>query len=336
MTKTALVTGATGVVGPTLIKLLIDQGWNVRAVARRLPPQASFRQGQECVAADVSDPEAMKRVTRGVEAVFHLAATLHERAPIAVPRERYAAVNVDGARNVARAARDAGVETIVHASTINVLGPTRRGETWDDETPPRPPDPYSRSKLEGELAVREARPDSVVIRLGAVYGGRMKGNYLRMLDYIRKGRFVHVGRADNRRSLVFEDDAAAALAAAAHNKETRGRTYIVTDGEPHTMKEIADAMANALGRPRPTLHVPAAAAGIAFASVGAWRRLKGDAVGWNRETLAKITEDMSVVGHAARRDFGYVPKWPLGEGWRETLKRLSIEGGKAPVPERRM
>ena len=107
----------------------------MRAVALPGDPRiAELRAGAphaerlQVVEADVTDRAAIAAAIAGARRVYHTAALIHAWAP----RARFRAVNVGGLRNVAEAAREAGVERLVHVSTSDVFGIPRRGEVLDE------------------------------------------------------------------------------------------------------------------------------------------------------------------------------------------------------------
>ena len=158
------------------------------------------------------------------------------------------------------AARECSVPQVVALSSIAVYGP--QTQTADEDTVPAPDTPYGVSKLargRGSVASGPqptAAPSAVVLRLAAVYGPSVKGNYERLVRALARGRFVPVGDGNNARTLVFEDDAAQAILLAASRPDATGGIFNVTDGGIHTVREIVEAIARALGRRPPRLSVP--------------------------------------------------------------------------------
>ena len=95
-----------------------------------------------------------------------------------------------------------------------------------------------------------------VLRLGAVYGSRIKGNYRRLLIALARGRFVPIGPGSNRRTLVYDKDVGRAAMLAAVHPDAAGRIFNVTDGQIHTMEAIIETLCEALGRVPPRLTLP--------------------------------------------------------------------------------
>ena len=128
MAKT-LVTGATGLVGSHVARALVERGDDVRVTVRdgtNLDAIADL--DVEVVTADVLDRRQMRRALRGVDKLFHVAGATTLRAGW---RSLYDA-NVRGTRVALEEALAAGVERVVHTSTIAAIGPARRGSTTDE------------------------------------------------------------------------------------------------------------------------------------------------------------------------------------------------------------
>jgi len=150
----ALVTGASGFIGGAVAALLHEQGFAVRALVRRTSPRANLRPQFEIAHGDVTDRESLGAAMRGVRYVFHVAADyrLWARDP-----QTILATNVEGTRLVMEEALRAGVERIVHTSSVATLAPDAYGLC--DETRRLHCDsrlgPYKRSKLLSERLVEE-------------------------------------------------------------------------------------------------------------------------------------------------------------------------------------
>jgi dTDP-4-dehydrorhamnose reductase len=136
-----LVTGGTGYLGSELVRRS-----GARAVSTR-----DF---------DVRDEEAVAAALRGYDAVVHTAYRQQ-------PADEAWAVNVEGSRNVARAARGA---RLVHIST-DIVFDGRLGRPYVEEDAPTPLTDYGRTKAAAEEAVRTEHPDPLIVRTSLIYGG---------------------------------------------------------------------------------------------------------------------------------------------------------------------
>jgi UDP-glucose 4-epimerase len=319
MKRTALVTGAGGAIGSTLVRRLLEQNYAVRALVRESPMRsAGIPESVEIVCGDITDCQLIRRAVQGTDVIFHLAAKLHVNNPSSDLKNEYVRVNVEGTRCLARAAQEAGAGRLVFFSTINVYGPTQPGQILDDDSPLHPDSLYAETKAQAEEIVRDIGA-SVVLRVAAVYGPRMKGNFPRLLHALRKRRLALIGNGSNRRTLVYIEDLCRAAILTAEHGAAKGQTYNVTDGSIHTLREIIDAMSDALGQPPPRLHLPKSTVRFAAAVLEDSFTLIGKSSPIGRSTVDKLTEDVAVSGTKIQYQLGYQPQYDLRAGWRETI-----------------
>ena len=158
-----------------------------------------------------------------------------------------------------------------------------------------------------------------MLRLASVYGPRVKGNYRRLVEALARRRFVGIGAGRNRRTLVFDADAADAAIVAATSDAAAGRMYNVTDGAVHEMRDIVDAICRALGRTPPRVYLPAAPVRTAAVAFEAIARSAGVKTPIRAATIDKYLEDVAVIGTRITADVGWRASIALDEGWRRTV-----------------
>lgn len=316
--KTCFVTGATGVVGVPLVQALVEQNYKVRVLVRDEKSKSLFPAGVEILKGDLSDENALNVGTAGANYVFHLAAKLHINNPGSDIGYEYTKTNVDGTKRVIEVSRKNGIEKFIFFSTINVYGSSVDKQVFDENSVVNPNGFYAESKAEAEnLVLNESF--GVVLRLAAVYGSRMKGNYVKLLQLLRKGRFVFIGDGENRRTLIHQNDAAKAALLAAQNSDSCGQIFNVTNGKIHSLQEIIGAMSFNLNRPVPKLKLPLAP--IRF-GIGVAENIAGILkinLPINRALLEKFVEDVAVSGLKIQQKLNFQPSFDLVEGWRETI-----------------
>lgn len=325
--RTALVTGATGAVGPAVVSRLVCAGYRVRALVRgesRVPP-GLLPSPVEIVRGDLRDRSALDRAVSGADAVFHLGARLHVPRP--GPRElrEFEEVNVGGSLRLAEIARDSGVRSFIFFSTINVYGPTEPGREVDENSPPAPATPYAESKLRAERGVLailggDGAPLATVLRLAAVYGTRVRGNWERLLRLLERRPSVLVGSGENRRTLVFDEDVASAALHVALDSAARGRIYNVTDGRIHTLSDVVAAISRALGRRPPGVRVPVFLARSGARAAGVFYRALGRNPPVDLATIEKMIEDVAVRGDRITAELGFRADVSLEEGWHGVVE----------------
>ncbi len=325
-----LIAGATGAIGPRIVHTLHRAGCRVRTFSVDTPLVGMFPQSVEILTGDVTDTEAVQSAMQSVDAVVHMAALLHIVNPPPELCEKYERVNVGGTATVVDAAIAAGVKRIVLFSTIAVYGPSE-GCVLNEESPTNPDTFYAQTKLAAEQIVLNARSTAdqqlgIVLRLGAVYGSRIKGNYERMVKSLVRHHFIPVGCGGNRRTLVYDKDVAKATALVMEHPAAAGRVYNVTDGNFHTLNEIILAICKALGRKPPSISLPVGPTCFVAGILENTARSCGCHSPITRATIDKYTEDIAVESTRIQKELGFVPQYTLDTGWRETIQDMRESG----------
>ncbi len=170
---TTLVTGATGLVGSHVTRMLVERGDDVRVTVRERSRMDNLTGlDLEAVPCDVLDRRAVRRALRGVERVFHVAGFTSLRAPAS----QLFRVNVEGTKIVLEEALRAGVTRAVYTSSVAAVGPARRGSTADENQAFRAGRyglPYVNAKREAEreaLRVGAAGLPVVIVSPAHVFG----------------------------------------------------------------------------------------------------------------------------------------------------------------------
>ena len=270
---TLLVTGASGFVGRAIVATAaITPGWRVRAASRRpIPVPASV---QTTPAAELSDRGDWRDALRGADVVIHTAARVHVMHETAGdPLAEYRRVNVDGTLELARQARAAGVRRFVFLSSIKVNGETTQpGRPFTAEDVPAPLDAYGVSKYEAEKALealgRETGLEVVIIRPVLVYGPGVKGNFLSMARWVRRGVPLPLGAVHNRRSLVALHNLVDLALVCARHPAAANHRFLVSDGDDVSTTDLLQRLAHALDRPSRLVPVPVPVLMAAAAAVG--------------------------------------------------------------------
>ena len=311
-----LVTGATGFVGTHLMPTLVERGHEVRALVRPDRDASGLEAlGARVDRGNVTDPVALKAAARGVEAIVHLAVP-----PRMSTLRQHRAVSVGGAENVLVAARAAGVDRIVHCSTVGVYG-RLRSLPADETTPIRPETAYQIAKAEAERLIqrhvqRHAAP-VVVLRPTMIYGPGDLAS-LKLYRTILSGRLFSIGRASQPWHGVYIDDFVGAILLALTARDAVGESFVIADGGMNLQIEHFRAIAAAGGVPLRHRAVPAWPIVVAVTAANAALRPFGRQAPFTK-TLHFFTHPRSFDISKARRVLGYRPLVTLEEGVRRTL-----------------
>ena len=298
---TTLITGATGVVGGAVLRHLSQQDDDLRALVRSEPGAAAVaRWGAVPFRGDVTDPSTLSGAMEGIDLVYHVAGLnlMCPRRP-----ERLIEVNVDGAVNVMRAARQAGVRRVVFTSSAAVIG-ERRGEVGDEASVHRGHylSHYDRSKHLGEQAVLAEAGDMEVVMVNpsSVQGpGRTTGTGKLILDVVNGRLPVMV---DTWVSIVDIDDCARGhLLAASQGRP--GRRYVLNSFSLRIRRAL-EILEEQLDRPLRVRYLPPSVAFTAAAVVEGISRLRGRRPPFCREIVRTISHGHRYDGSRAVRELG--------------------------------
>lgn len=186
---THLITGGSGFLGNLIAQELLARGERVRIADVWEDPYR--KKDIEFLRCDVRDSDAVRAAMQGVDVVHHNAALV----PLTKSGSAFRDVNVEGSRIVAREAARARVSCFVHMSSSAIYGSPREMPI-QLTTPTAPVEAYGRSKLAGELTVREVSENAgmplIVIRPRTILGPGRLGIFQILFDWIREGVNVYV------------------------------------------------------------------------------------------------------------------------------------------------
>jgi len=253
----AFVTGATGFIGSSVVRALLERSVGVRALCRADSPRINLDGlDVEIVEGDLRDPASLRHGMAGCELVFHAAALYSFWVR---PRRMIYDINVEGTRNVFDAAKKAGVERVVYTSSVAALG-LRDDGLPADETASTSLDrivgDYKKSKyLAEQVALESAKRLPVVIVNPSFPVGprdiRPTPTGRTILDFLNRRMPAYVETGMN---VVDVEDVALGHWLAAE-KGRVGKRYIL-GGENVTMKRLLDLLSEITGLPAPRIRVP--------------------------------------------------------------------------------
>ena len=317
--NTAFVTGGSGFIGGALIKRLVREGWDVRALARSDEAVDAVRAlGAEPVRGGLGDREALTQGASGRDVVFHAAALASDWGT----REEFQRVNVDGTLNVIEAAR-IGARRLVHVGTEAALMAGEPLIQVNEGAPLRPDSAalYPSTKAQAERLVRDAngaRLETVVIRPRFVWGPDDTSVLPSIVEAVRSGQFRWIGGGHQLTATTHVDNTVEGLMLGATRAEP-GTVYFVTDGEPVRFREFVTALLRTRGVEAPDGELPTAAAGaLAALAETAWHALPlPGAPPVKRFSVWVASQECTIDDSRARAELGYAPVKSRADGLAE-------------------
>jgi NADH dehydrogenase len=284
--RVVTIFGGSGFIGRHLVRRLAASDWIIR-IATRDTEAAQFLKpaggvGQVVpVAADVANIASVEAAVTDATAVVNLVGILYESG-----RRTFQRMHVDGAANVARAARAAGAQRLVQMSAIGA----------DADSPAA----YGRTKAAGEAAARAEFPGVTVVRPSVVFGPED--------DFFN--RFARMARVlpvlpvfDMRMQPVFVGDVAEAIQRILADPATAGHTYELGGPRVYRFRELMQIMLDEIGRQRLLLPLP-----IAVATLQAWFLEKLPVPPLTRDQVKLLGRDNVVAERAMTlKDLGIAP-----------------------------
>lgn len=259
--KPVLVTGAGGFIASHLVEMLVLSGARVRAFIRYnsrgdtgllsvLP--ADIQEDIEIIAGDLRDQSAIQAACQGISHIFHLGAL------IAIPYsylhpEEVVTTNVLGTLNVLLAARQNGVQRMIHTSTSEVYGTALRVPI-DEGHPLQGQSPYSASKIGADKLVesfyRSYDTPVVTLRPFNTYGPRQSTRAVipTIIAQALSQDVVRLGNLYARRDLTYVADTVAGFLRVAETPEIEGETFNLGSGDEISIGDLAQRIINLIGR----------------------------------------------------------------------------------------
>jgi len=251
-TKKVLITGADGFIGSHLTELLLDKGYQVKALAQ----YNSFNnwgwlevieksKNLEVISGDIRDPHFCKEISKDIDIIFHLAALIAIPFSYIAPSS-YVDTNVTGTLNICQAAKENGNIRLIHTSTSEVYG-TAQYVPIDEKHPKQPQSPYSASKIGADamalsffnafdLPITIARPFNT-------YGPRQSARAIipTIISQIAAGeKKIKLGDLSPTRDFNFVKDTCNGFLALAENINTIGQEINIASNCEISMKDTLE------------------------------------------------------------------------------------------------
>jgi len=259
--RTALVTGAGGFIGSHLCEVLVERGAKVRALCRytsrrdegvlaQLSP--GIRSELEVEFGDLRDRDVVGRLARGVETIFHLAASISVPYSFVAPRE-VVMTNVEGTLNMLTAAVDAGVNAYVQMSSSEVYG-TAQYTPIDERHPLDAQSPYAASKVGADKLTESFHLSfglpAVVARPFNTFGPRqsLRAVIPTVISQALVGGPLRLGALTPTRDFVFVRDTIDGLIRLAATPAAAGGTYNIATGTDVSVADVVRLVSEILGR----------------------------------------------------------------------------------------
>jgi len=306
----AVVTGANGFIGSAICAALLARGDATTAIVRRQAALAAVPAGATpLLLPDYTDATALLAHLPRAQCLIHAAGSASVRGP-QLSNDPHA--DVEAPRALARAAAALGYQRFVFISSITVLGTEDGGTPFSEATPAAPGWPYASIKLQAEEALlgigRATGMEVVILRPPMVYGPGNRGNFPRLMRWVRSGLPIPLGRVDNARSYVYVGNLADAALRCAQHPGAANRSFLVADAHDWSTPAMVRLIAHAMGRPARLWPVPIIAL-----------RLLAGLAGKTRE-VGSLTDSLRIDSSSLRDAVGWSPPYETEESVALTVR----------------
>ncbi|MBI2712491.1 MAG: NAD-dependent epimerase/dehydratase family protein [Bdellovibrio sp.] len=323
----ALVTGATGFIGSSLVEELDTIGFEVFALMRKRSSAANLDGLKyKVIEGDLGNQDSLNQAVQGMDYVFHLAG-----ATTASNRGAYFEANSAGTARLAKAVADfrPQLTRFVYVSSLAAAGPSQSLSPRTETDPDSPVSAYGESKLQGEkevLAFAEKYPLSIV-RPPMVYGPKDKGVFVMIQSVARHVMPILRGSTEGGHkyySMIYAKDLCRGIVQAgvvARDKSPSGDIFYLCGDGIHTYLDIMTTIAEKLNCDPLRINIPkffVRAAGAGLSGIGVLTRRTFPL---NLDKVNEILPDYWICSNQkAKRVLGFVPEFDLSSGMAQAIE----------------
>lgn len=316
-----LITGATGFLGPYLIKRLTANGQRCRCLVRHTSNTRELENlGVELIRGDITNPETLKGIAEGMDVLVHMA-TLGHVNNYTVSQELFESINVQGTINIMNEALKAGIKKVVHCSTVAAMG-ICRDIPATEKSECIPHHAYGRSKLKAEHALLKMIADqklpATIIRFSMIYGPGDTRDMLKLARLAKKNLFPKIGNRPKLTPLIHAEDAVQGILLTAE-KGREGETYLITNPESIPFDSIRNIVEKGLGIKRIPLYIPEWLGLTIAATCEKIFTLIGKAPPVSRKNIESTLADRVFSIAKAQKEIGFQPAIDPEKGLLETI-----------------
>jgi nucleoside-diphosphate-sugar epimerase len=307
--KNIFITGATGFLGSFIVKELIKQNINIKALVRKTSNLKRIKGlNIEIIYGDLDNENSLKEGVKNSDIIIHCAALKRGK------KEDFYKSNEKGTRNLIEATKNENIKQFIYISSIAAMGPSDDVPlTEEDEC--KPISLYGKSKLEGEIILKEAGLPYTILRPPIIYGP-----YDYDMSWIFK--IISLGfrpHLDRKITMMYIDDVVESVLQVIGNEIAINKTYILSQG-PYQWSEIVDKIATLLNVKGIKIKVPnyfLIWAGNICEKINSFFCID---IPLNREKAKEGTTNWIFSGEKIKKEIGFTPKWDLENGLKKTIE----------------
>ncbi|MFA0002921.1 NAD-dependent epimerase/dehydratase family protein [Vibrio splendidus] len=301
-----LLTGSTGFVG----QHLVGNGVGFRLVVRDESIPTSDSDSDRFFINNLDGFTSWNGAFDGIDSIIHLAGLAHSKS---FTSHDYQSVNVEGTLHLASEAARAGIKRFIFVSSIVVNGTSTFDMPFFPTSKPNPKNDYARSKYDAELGLKniafESGMELVIIRPTLVYGLNAPGNFGLLTRLVTYLPFLPFRLVNNRRDFISVQNLADLLITCAKHPDASGHTFLASDSEPVSIRELTNHIGKGLGSKMIQLPVPESFMRFVISHV------------FNPEMAEHLFGNLEVDSSNAQDVLGWVPPYTMEHAMTLLSKR---------------
>jgi len=309
-----LITGSNGFIGQHLVSNLRNEKGISLVLSSRKYVESLSGLADQFIFPSVDSSTDWEKVLVGVDTVVHLAGIAHDtKLNPKNSNTKYIESNIDTTNNLAKQAAKAGVNRFIYLSSIKVNGEeTFMNKPFMADDIPNPQDRYAKSKLNAEIALKKISEISdlelVIIRPVLVYGPGVKGNFLNLMKWIKRGIPLPFALINNKRDLVSINNLINFITICLKHPSAVDQVFLISDNISLSTKSLVKKLARFQKKKILLLPFPKILLSLVFNLIG------------RKELSQKLLGSLEVNTQKNINLLGWRPSQDMDEVLKETVE----------------
>ena len=320
-----LVVGGSGFIGSHLVERLVSKGYRVAVSVRKNSDISFFKSLRvELRIGDLLYPNSLRTAFSGVDTVFCLVNV----KPAGKSQEEYLKelqlLHSDGTKNLLEACTANKIKRLIYLSSVAAIGYRKDVSVYNELSEEIPIDPYGKAKFEAECILRknalDAGIDATILQPPGVFGERGIGALGKIIFFTEKDILPIMGSGENKQSLTYVGNVVNQAIFAAENRDSSGKTYIVSDDKPYTVNELIEAVSQAMKLRPLRIHIPVwlIVFGVSIVNFFGKIFLRKELI--NMESIIAIATERIFDGSRIFKELNYKQEYDLADGISRTVR----------------
>lgn len=321
-----VVIGGSGFVGTRLLQLIGED------VCKNIDKNNSVSFPEITTIKNICEPGLIDALSANIKTVVLLAA---EHRDDVSPTSLYYDVNVQGTKNVLDAMDIIGIKNIIFTSSVAVYGLNKINP--DESHPIDPFNHYGKSKFQAEELLREwHQKDSsnrslTIIRPTVIFGERNRGNVYNLLKQIASGKFMMVGKGQNKKSMAYVDNIVAFIQHCIKTQKPGYYLYNYVDKPDISMNELVQQVEKSLNKELPAFRLPFWLGYLGGLGFDLLAKLSGRKLSISSVRVKKFCATTQFDATLANNS-GFRAPFTLAEGLHRTIQFEFVDKNKEHIP----